>query len=275
MSYVKYLLGLLLLLATPLQAQNQKLPPPPQMQWEFQGNAPPGSNIIFVVDTSGSMDGRQVQDAITTVLQIAECPLDDLQIAIVTFGSSTRRWPGVVDRNPQNEMEIMSRNRWALSNPENLAAANAWMQENRDGGGTNANDALLHAFQSCGGGPGNETVRQLSIIIISDGDIGVSEISALRETITSEQRARDKANLTYASIGFVGVDVTEGDNAQIKSLFGNRVTDGVPDGEEVWEPGLADLGYYRLIYRPIIEEEEDLPPPAFPDPDMGPGGGPY
>jgi len=213
------------------------------------GHQPPGKNILFLVDTSGSMDGRKVQDAIQTTIRIAEAPLDDLQIAIVNFGSNIYRWPGTVDKNPQNG-EIISRKRWSLMpSRDNLRIAHAWMQQNMDGGGTNVVAAIKHAFESCSGGKGNETVDDLSIIIISDGIFHT--YPRLKATIQEAQRERRRKNLDEAAIGFFGID-DEGNKDQIKSLVGEKKKQGE---RTVWVVKRCILGYFRLVY-PEPEEEE-------------------
>jgi Mg-chelatase subunit ChlD len=219
------------------------------------GARPPGKDIIFVVDTSGSMKQRQVRDAINTVMQIAETPMDDLQIAIVSFGSGTNRWPGTTDRNPQNPKQLLSRNRWSIMpSKDNLDAANAWMWANIDDGSTEPVPALRHAFQTCSGGKGNETVRDLSIIIISDGIFGSDDYINLKTCIQVEQTARLAKNLPEAAIGMVGVDISTSNTRSVKFLLGKNVAP--PLSERVWEPDLGILGFYRLEYPAIKEEDE-------------------
>jgi len=214
------------------------------------GHQPPGKNILFLVDTSGSMDGRKVRDAIQTAINIAEAPMDDLQIAIATFGSGVHRWPGTVDTDPQSG-EVISMKRWSLMpSRDNLRIAHAWMQQNEDGGGTNVVDAVRHAFTSCSGGKGNETVRDLSIIIISDGIFHT--YPRLKATIKEAQRGRRRKKLEEVAIGFFGID--DGDNKdQIKNLVGKETKQG---DSTIWTVDTCILGYFRLVYPEPPKEEK-------------------
>jgi len=247
---------LLCLLCKPSSAQENKpeQQPQPRLEMGIRGQQPPGKNVLFLVDTSGSMDGRKVQDAIKTVMRIAEAPLDDLQIAIVNFGSRTHRWPGTRDTDPQNG-QVISRNRWSLMpSRDNLRLALTWMHKNKDGGGTNVVSAVNHAFQSCAGGKGNETVRDLSIIIISDGLF--SYYGRLERAIQEGQRVRRRNQMNEAAIGFFGID-DQDNKYHIKRLVGKETKQG---NRSVWTADKCILGYFRLVYPEPEPEEADLLP---------------
>lgn len=234
---MRYLFSLLLALISTCPIYAQEEVPTPQVQKQLEmtvaGHQPPTSNILFIVDTSGSMDQQQVADAIQAVLNIAEVPLDDLQIALISFGGVARRWAGTEDRNPQTG-ELISRPNWSLMpSRHNLDAAREWLENSRDGGGTQIIAAINQAFASCGAGEGGQSVRNLSIIIISDGDF--NNFGGLQRSIDERQRERRRADLDDVAIGFFGIGVTERDDQSIRNLVGENATRCI-------------LGYMRLRY---------------------------
>jgi von Willebrand factor type A domain len=227
-------------------------PPPTKFVWEITGIRPPDKNILFVIDTSGSMNGAKVQSAIRMAMSIAEAPVDDLQIAIVSFGSSTHRWPGTTDIDP-NTNKSMSRNRWSvMPSKDNLDAAYSWLQANRDSGGTALLPAIHHAFNTCSGGEEDELVKDLSILIISDGAINGS-YSPIELAINKHQKDREHAGLPPASIGFIGIDVRSIYDYYIKDLIGEQLPKDNPQSPIRWSADLGTLGYARIVY---IKEDD-------------------
>lgn len=248
----------------PQQSEEEKKivePPPTRLVWEIRGDRPPNKNILFIIDTSGSMDGKQVQSAIKMAMSIAEAPVDDLQIALVSFGSSTNRWAGTTDIDP-NTGKDMSRNRWSvMPSQDNLTVAYNWLQANRDSGGTSILPAINHAFRSCLGGKENEKVKELSIFIISDGEFG--NYSLVKKTIELHQKRRIDAKLPLVSLGFIGVDVPRSYNLKIKNLIGEPLQAQGQDPLEPylptigWRPVLGSLGYCRIEYIIPKKKEDD------------------
>ena len=151
---------------------------------------------------------------------------------------------------------------------DNLRAAQAWMQQNRDGGGTNVISAVNHAFQSCSGAKGHETVQDLSIIIISDGVF--TNFSGLGRAIQEGQRTRRRKKMPEAAIGFFGID-DESHKQQIKHLVGTQAKGKYRVDEDkgltnagAWTADKCILGYFRLIYPEPKPEEPDAPPVTQP-----------
>ena len=246
--------------------KEEKAPPPVQMIWDIPSTRPPSKNIFFIVDTSGSMDGVRVQSAIQMVMMIAGQVIDDLQVATISFGSSTKRWPGTLDVDPQTQIH-QSRKGWsAMPSAYNLQELHTWLQNNRDSSGTNMLTPINQAFDSCLGNGGYDAVDDLSIYIISDGE--VSNYSAIKTAIIQHQARRIKANLNPAAIGFIGINVKPKYGFQIKELIGSAAA-GSPehmlppgpnpqplpfDATPQYQADLGQLGYCRIEY---IKEEED------------------
>lgn len=270
---MKFLLKVALLVslgffsAYPADAQDPaeaEAPAAPTVEMVIPGLQPPTKNIFFIVDTSGSMDGKKVEDAIQTTIQIAETPMDDLQIAIVSFGSGTHRWPGTRDVDPDTG-RVLSREGWSLMpSRDNLDAARAWLNGNRDSGSTELLPALQHAFSACAA---QNAIKDVSIIIISDGLI--NNYRQIAACIEEQQRAREENNLPPTTLGFFGIDIqNEATNNLVKRLVGHPVgqssewdADYRSEPDTVWEPTRCVLGYFRLVYPP----EPELPEEVLPD----------
>jgi len=237
-------IALLLVCVIPVFGQDPETPEPEvqkTLNMVVPGHQPPTSNILFVVDTSGSMDQRQTSDAIESVCQIAETPLDDLQIAIISFGTDVHRWAGTDDINEQTGQPT-SRPGWSLMpSLHNVQAARNWLQNNKDNGGTNITSAINQAFESTNGLQGAQRITQLSIIIVSDGDF--SNFEALALAIERQQKLREENGLDRVAIGFFGIDVSPPDDTKVRALIGENAAHCI-------------LGYMNMVYgRPETEED--------------------
>jgi hypothetical protein len=141
-----------------------------------------------------------------------------------------------------------------MPSKDNLDAAYNWLQASRDRGGTALLPAIHHAFKSCLGGEADELVKDLSILIISDGAIN-GGYHPIKIAINKHQKERELANLPYASIGFIGIDVSSTYDYHIKGLIGEPLPKDDPQSPTQWRAVLGTLGYARIEY--IIEEKEE------------------
>jgi len=255
MALIKYLFILFLCLfvgRVDAQQVEEKRSPKHKLEWIIKGECPPTKNIMFLVDTSGSMEGVKIQSAIEMAMQIAETPVDDLQIAIVSFDSHYSRWLGTVDIDSRTKKPI-SRRGWSLMPSKiNLDKAFKWLQSNIRNGDTDIVPALGHAFKS------SMKIDDISIIIISDCEFYYIQdhgrrfrcpFDRIEATIREYQNVRKKAKLKPATIGIFGIDVNTADNFDVKNLVGNRVIKKV--GNRVisrWVADLCILGYCVLKY---------------------------
>jgi hypothetical protein len=177
------------------------------------------------------MSGDKVNAAIDFALSIAGAPVDDLQIAVVTFGSHVRRWGGAEDTDPRTG-QPMSRAGWAvMPSADNLEAARTWLSENLDMGSTHLSPGLLHSFASCSGGEDplnlySQSVENLTIIILTDGDFSdPMEVSidgaGILAVLAGEQQDRTNAELEEAIIGVIGINVSnDRSDANMRQLAG-------------------------------------------------------
>jgi len=104
--------------------------------------------ITLVIDVSGSMYGH-LADAISTAINIAIAPTDDLEIGVITFSD-----------NPIRIIDPVTKKRWFRLPSKPIAdALRASLRGLSSGGGTNPVDALRQAFSE----------RTQSIVLITDG----------------------------------------------------------------------------------------------------------
>jgi hypothetical protein len=142
--------------------------------------------VLFLIDVSQSMDINASQ-AISALNAIVEQPIDDLEIACISFDHRATRWPVESDgRTPAN---------WAALPAENvLPELNDWLSERHRGGATYLVEALELAL--------SEQRRELTLFVISDTEWteGVETVSNL---INRKQRIR--GDLGEAAIYFYGI----------------------------------------------------------------------
>jgi Mg-chelatase subunit ChlD len=245
MKILKTIILSLALLCSPVLAQDVEAPVIVYTPtWEIQPNQPPSNHIFFLVDGSGSMDGQKASLAMSFAMEIAGAPVDDLEIAIATFGSNVQRWPGTEDIGPDGN-PISLPNWSVMPSAENLALANEWLASHMDGGGTHVIPGLNHVFHSCSGeddslGIQSITVEDLTIIILTDGLFsesvgpGIGGMGILA-AIASLQQDRIDNNLSPAVIGVIGIEINETGQdklCQIAGDLGFLRLDIVEDGEE-------------------------------------------
>jgi len=113
--------------------------------------APPEREIVFVIDTSGSMGGASIEQARRALMLALERLGPQDRFNVVAFDSDTRTlFPGPVfaDRGA-------------------IAKATAWVASLEAGGGTEMLPALVEALRDDTGGPG---LRQ--VVFVTDGCVG-------------------------------------------------------------------------------------------------------
>jgi hypothetical protein len=147
--------------------------------------------VILVIDVSGSMKSEnRIGRAIQVVKHVMGQPVDDLEVAVVTFSSKWERWPGI----PEPEADPPVPYGWArLPSAKALENAQHWVAT-RDSGGTEPDDALRTAIK--------ESRDDVSVVFITDGDFsGDSCVAAFREG----QQARKDSGRAEAPVLVYGV----------------------------------------------------------------------
>ena len=121
-------------------------------------------NIRFVVDVSGSMTAKRLSAAIATVIMVSEQPIDEMQIALVTFDDNHAVWPGKPEPDayrpvPPNWAQLP--NLEVTGSPEQPGELTQFISANLRGGSTDPRSALRAAF---------DDRKDLTVVIISDGE---------------------------------------------------------------------------------------------------------
>ncbi|XP_077991455.1 inter-alpha-trypsin inhibitor heavy chain H4-like isoform X2 [Glandiceps talaboti] len=198
------------------------------------GIPPANKNVIFIIDTSGSMDGRKLTQTKTAMKSILADMRPGDMFNIVTFSNDVRKWL-------QNGLVPASH--------ENVYAANWFINHLSANGGTNINQALttgaliLHEFS-------DNTITSSSksaslLILLTDGLPTVGQTN--QEEIADNFASVIEGQGSLFCLGF-GNDV---DQEFLEKLsLRNR---GV--GKKIFEDADASLqlkGFYDEIANPIL-----------------------
>ncbi|KAM5280510.1 inter-alpha-trypsin inhibitor heavy chain H3 [Ctenodactylus gundi] len=129
-------------------------------------------NVIFVIDVSGSMSGRKIEQTRDALLKILEDVREDDYLNFILFSGDVTTW----------------KDQLVHATPENLQEAKSFVQSIYPRGATNINDALLRAIDMLKKAQENHEVpeRHTSIIImLTDGDAntGESRPEKIRENV--------------------------------------------------------------------------------------------
>lgn len=247
-STAKGFLAVLLLCSAPTLAQDNTPPvyPAPTSVWERDAQYPPNRNILFLIDSSGSMNDRKIGDAINFAMQVAEAPIDDFNITLVTFGSRVARWAGTKDVDERTGAQVGHRGWAAMPSSNNLQAARNWISNNLDDGSTYVIPGIEHASRANSGlydGILHDvelpaiTLKELTIIIITDGEFSEPLIRVVR-AIAAAQSMRQKRELPSINFGLIGIDVKTKAKNNVTTINAKMKTLSKTFG----------LGYLRLSY---------------------------
>ncbi|XP_073447643.1 inter-alpha-trypsin inhibitor heavy chain H3-like isoform X3 [Aquarana catesbeiana] len=151
-------------------------------------------NVVFVIDCSGSMRGRKMQqtfEAFTKILE--ELPEED-HVGILKFNEDVSKW----------------KNNLVKAAPDNIKSAKEFVAQITARGGTNINAALVAAAEMLRNERTSKALPEIStsiIIFLSDGDptSGVIDL----DTIMRNVKSATEGVATLYSLGF-GWDVDYG-----------------------------------------------------------------
>ncbi|XP_047386602.1 inter-alpha-trypsin inhibitor heavy chain H4 isoform X2 [Sciurus carolinensis] len=119
-------------------------------------------NVIFVIDKSGSMSGRKIEQTREALIKILSDLSPKDQFNLITFSSGATQWkPSLVP-----------------ASPENVNKAKSYATGIQAAGGTNINDAMLMAVKLLESTNQAELLPEGSIsfiILLTDGDPTVGE----------------------------------------------------------------------------------------------------
>jgi Ca-activated chloride channel homolog len=114
---------------------------------------PVARDLIVLMDTSGSMDGKPIAQAQRVVLALIDSLGPNDQLELIEFSSSPRRW----QKEP------------AQATKEAKIAAARWVRSLRAGGGTEMHAAVLEAIRPI------RKSSQRQVVLITDGYIGFED----------------------------------------------------------------------------------------------------
>ncbi|XP_071349106.1 inter-alpha-trypsin inhibitor heavy chain H3-like [Trachinotus anak] len=186
-------------------------------------------NVVFVIDQSGSMHGRKIEQTRIALIRILNDLAEDDYFGLITFDSSIFHW----------KRELVQ------ASKENLDSSKKFAQGIKDRGATDINRAVLEGARMLNAHPREGSASIL--ILLTDGDptAGVTNL----ETIQSNVRKAIADKFPLYCLGF-GFDVNF-DFLKTMSLQNNGVA------RRIYEDSDADLqlkGFYEEVATPLLTD---------------------
>ncbi|XP_031143353.1 inter-alpha-trypsin inhibitor heavy chain H3-like [Sander lucioperca] len=186
-------------------------------------------NVVFVIDQSGSMRGRKMQQTRIALIHILNDLAEDDHFGLITFDSSIFHW----------KRELVQ------ANKENLESAKTFALNINERGATDINAAVLEGARMLNAHPreGSASI----VILLTDGDptSGVTNL----ELIQSNVRRDIADKFPLYCLGF-GYDVNF-EFLEKMSLQNNGVA------RRIYEDSDADLqlkGFYEEVATPLLTD---------------------
>ncbi|XP_032370751.1 inter-alpha-trypsin inhibitor heavy chain H3 isoform X3 [Etheostoma spectabile] len=186
-------------------------------------------NVVFVIDQSGSMAGRKMEQTRIALIHILNDLAEDDHFGLITFDSSIFHW----------KRELVQ------ANKKNLESAKTFAQNIRDRGATDINAAVLEGSRMLNAHPreGSASI----VILLTDGDPTSGETNL--ERIQSNVRRDIAEKFPLYCLGF-GYDVNF-EFLEKMSLQNNGVA------RRIYEDSDADLqlkGFYEEVATPLLTD---------------------
>jgi hypothetical protein len=163
-------------------------------------------NIFFCIDKSGSMTPENLGQAINSMVTIASQNADEFNIAASVFGEESDRWEGVENKKTAPQ--------WAqMPDQQAIEKLKEWFDKTLVGKkSTIPSPSIVDGL--------DEDVRELSLIIISDGQFNGPDasIEALVGKIVAWQAARVKAEKFRAKIGILAINPTKSTRNRLRHI---------------------------------------------------------
>ncbi|XP_040891033.1 inter-alpha-trypsin inhibitor heavy chain H3 isoform X2 [Toxotes jaculatrix] len=186
-------------------------------------------NVVFVIDQSGSMHGRKIEQTRIALIHILNDLKEDDYFGLITFDSSIFHW----------------KRKLVQATKRNLESAKNFAQNIKDRGATDINSAVLEGARMLNANP-RETSASI-LILLTDGD-PTTGVTALK-TIQSNAREAIGGKFPLYCLGF-GFDVNF-DFLKTMSLQNNGVA------RRIYEDSDADLqlkGFYEEVATPLLTD---------------------
>ncbi|XP_004864421.1 inter-alpha-trypsin inhibitor heavy chain H3 isoform X1 [Heterocephalus glaber] len=189
-------------------------------------------NVVFVIDVSGSMSGRKIQQTRDALLKILEDVKKDDYLNFILFSGDVTTW----------------KDQLVQATPENLQEARTFVKNIRDQGATNINDALLRAIHMLNKAQEEHVVPERStsiIIMLTDGDANTGE--SRPEKIQENVRNAIEGKFPLYNLGF-------GRNMDY-SFLERMALENHGLARRIYEDSDADLqlqGFYEEVANPLL-----------------------
>uniref|UniRef100_A0A8C5ZGY9 Inter-alpha-trypsin inhibitor heavy chain H3 n=1 Tax=Marmota marmota marmota TaxID=9994 RepID=A0A8C5ZGY9_MARMA len=189
-------------------------------------------NVVFVIDVSGSMAGRKIQQTRDALLKILDDVKETDYLNFILFSGGVTTW----------------KDQLVQATPENLQEARTFVKNIRDDGMTNLNDGLLRGIHMLNKAREENLVPERStsiVIMLTDGDANAGE--SRPERIQENVRNAIKGKFPLYNLGF-------GNNLNFNFLE----TMGLENhgfARRIYEDSDADLqlqGFYDEVANPLL-----------------------
>uniref|UniRef100_A0A2K6RM54 Inter-alpha-trypsin inhibitor heavy chain H3 n=1 Tax=Rhinopithecus roxellana TaxID=61622 RepID=A0A2K6RM54_RHIRO len=201
-------------------------------------------NVAFVIDISGSMAGRKLEQTKEALLRILEDMKEEDYLNFILFSGDVSTW----------------KEHLVQATPENLQEARTFVKSMEDKGMTNINDGLLRGISMLNKAREEHRVPERStaiVIMLTDGDANVGE--SRPEKIQENVRNAIGGKFPLYNLGF-------GNNLNYNFLE-NMALENHGFARRIYEDSDADLqlqGFYEEVANPLLTGVEmDYPENAI------------
>ncbi|KAM9132701.1 inter-alpha-trypsin inhibitor heavy chain H4-like [Pangshura tecta] len=193
-------------------------------------------NVIFVVDQSGSMSGRKIEQTRDALLKILEDLRPEDHFSLITFNSLVTEW----------------KNTLLQATGQNVESAKRYVKTVMARGGTDINNALLTAANTLDKANYAEILQAHGIsmiILLTDGQptVGVQDVEIIQQNILKAI----KGKYVLYCLGF-GFDVSY-------KFLEKMALDNGGIARRIYEDSDSDLqlqGFYQEVATPILKDIE-------------------
>ncbi|XP_077849218.1 inter-alpha-trypsin inhibitor heavy chain H3 isoform X1 [Macaca mulatta] len=189
-------------------------------------------NVAFVIDISGSMAGRKLEQTKEALLRILEDMKEEDYLNFILFSGDVSTW----------------KEHLVQATPENLQEAKTFVKSMEDKGMTNINDGLLRGISMLNKAREEHRVPERStsiVIMLTDGDANVGE--SRPEKIQENVRNAIGGKFPLYNLGF-------GNNLNYNFLE-NMALENHGFARRIYEDSDADLqlqGFYEEVANPLL-----------------------
>ncbi|XP_059185015.1 inter-alpha-trypsin inhibitor heavy chain H3-like [Centropristis striata] len=191
-------------------------------------------NVVFVIDRSGSMSGRKIDQTRDAMVAILEDLHEEDNFALILFDSSIVTWRDFLTKATKG----------------NVTNAITYIKKLKDRGSTNINDAVLKAVEMLKRERGKKNLPERStdmIILLTDGmpNVGESNTPKLQENV----RSAIGGNMSLFCLGF-GNDVVFS-FLDVMAKENNGLARRIFEGSDA---AIQLQGFYEEVSSPLLLE---------------------